>query len=190
MRYWPSYCNQWNGNGHNSGAYDFRPIDNLFESLAYSELKEAKIQKGSFISKMTFYFEKLDRKTKQMAMKAIVHVTVDQDLDVIRFDLDLNSLPTLLLDGYEFVATFDAKDFNNHQTFYTDSNGLEMQKRILNSRTFYNFTDQWKDPSGKYPERNQNISGNYYPINSAISIKDGSRQMTVSNDRSQGGSSL
>jgi hypothetical protein len=93
MRYWPSYCNTFDGNGRNSGAYDFRPIDNLFESLTYSELADAKIQKGSIISKMTFYFEKIDKKTREMGMKAIVHVTVDQDLDVVKFDLDLNSLP-------------------------------------------------------------------------------------------------
>lgn len=115
MRYWPSYCNTSpSGNGHNSGAYDFRSLDYLFESLTYSELTEAKIQKGSFMSKMTFYFEKFDKKSQQMGMKAIVHVTVDQELDVIKFDVDLNSLPTLYTDGYEFVATFDAMDFNNN----------------------------------------------------------------------------
>lgn len=126
MRYWPSYCNNFDGEGRNSGAYDFRPIDNLFESLPYGELVDAKIQKGSFMSKMTFYFEKFDRKSNEMSFKAIVHVTVDQDLDVIKFDVDLNSLPKLFLDGYEFVATFDAIDFDNNKTFYTDSNGLEM----------------------------------------------------------------
>jgi hypothetical protein len=183
MRYWPSYCNNSpSGNGHNSGAYDFRPIDYLFESLTYSELTEAKIQKGSFMSKMIFYFEKFDKKSQSIGMKAIVHVTVDQDLDVIKFDVDLNSLPKLYTDGYEFVATFDAKDFNNNQTFYTDSNGLEMQKRVLNYRSFYNFTEQWADPT--FPLHNQNISGNYYPVTSAISLKDGSRQFTLSNDRS------
>jgi hypothetical protein len=118
-------------------------MDNLFESLPYSELTEAYIQKGSFMTKMTFYFEKLNKKTKEMHMKAIVHVTVDQDLEVIKFDLDLNSLPTPHTDGYEFVATFDAKEFSNGNTFYTDSNGLEMQKRVLNQRSFYNFTEKW-----------------------------------------------
>lgn len=188
MRYWPSYCNNFDGNGRNSGAYDFRPIDNLFESLTYSELADANIQRGSIISKMTFYFEKIDKRTKEMGMKAIVHVTVDQDLDVIKFDVDLNSLPKQYLNGYEFVATFDAKNFDNNQTFYTDSNGLEMQKRILNYRSFYNFTEHWTD--AVHPAHNQNISGNYYPVNSAMALKDSSRQFTVSNDRSQGGSSL
>ena len=183
MRYWPSYCNNYDGNGHNSGAYDFRPIDNLFETLSYSELTDAKIQKGSFMSKMTFYFEKVDKKTKEMGMKAIVHIIVDQDLDVIKFDLDLNSLPTMYTKGYEFVATFDALDFNNNQTFFTDSNGLEMQKRILNYRPTW-------DLQANYNQSNENITANYYPVQSAISMKDGSRVFTVMNDRSQGGSAL
>ena len=134
------------------------------------------------MSKMTFYFEKIDKKTKEMGMKAIIHIIVDQDLDVIKFDLDLNSLPKMYTKGYEFVATFGALNFNNNQTFFTDSNGLEMQKRILNYRSFYNFTEHWHDPD--FPGHNQNISGNYYPIDSAISLKDHSLQFTVSNDRS------
>ena len=55
-----------------------------------------------------------------------------------------------------------------------------MQKRILNYRPTWNFTT------------NEPVSGNYYPINSAIAIVDTAKdlQLTVMNDRSQGGSSL
>ena len=110
MRYWPSFVAYGQfSNGHNSGAYDFRPIDNLFESLPYSELSEAYIQRGRFIQKMIFYFEKRDQKTEEIGMKAIVHITLDQDLDVVKIDVDLNSLPTPRTKGYEFVATFEAK---------------------------------------------------------------------------------
>jgi lysosomal alpha-mannosidase len=106
-----------------------------------------------------------------MGSKAIVHVTIDHDFgNVIQFDVDLDSMPTPYTDGYEFVATFDAVDFDNNKTFYTDSNGLDMQKRVLNHRSFYNFTQEWSDD--KYPEHSQNISGNYYPVGSAISMKD------------------
>lgn len=31
------------------------------------------------------------------------------------------------------------------------------------------------------------VSANYYPINSALAFRDGTTQMTVMNDRSQGG---
>jgi len=67
----------------------------------------------------------------------------------------------------------------NQKTFYTDANGLSMQKRILDFRptwkTFYAF---------------EHAAANYYPINSCIKIKDGSKELVVLNDRTQGGSSL
>ena len=63
------------------------------------------------------------------SQKSIVHVSIDPDLDVLRFDLDLDSLPIKEspYNGYEVIAQFHVKDFDNQQTFYTDSNGLEMQ---------------------------------------------------------------
>ena len=38
--------------------------------------------------------------------KSIVHVSIDPDLDVLRFDLDLDSLPIneSLYDGYNVIA--------------------------------------------------------------------------------------
>lgn len=70
--------------------------------------------------------------------------------------------------------------FDQKNTFYTDSNGLEMQKRVLNYRSYYNITEKM------YKYANENITANYYPINSAISIKDEKLgwHLTVSNDRS------
>lgn len=40
------------------------------------------------------------------SQKSIVHVTIDQDLDVIRFDVDIDSLPIKEspYDGYEVIA--------------------------------------------------------------------------------------
>jgi len=42
-----------------------------------------------------------------------------------------------------------------------------------------------------YNDSHENVTANYYPINSAISMRDvfSDRQFTVMNDRSQGGSS-
>lgn len=120
-----------------------------------------------------------------MYMKARVDVTLDKDLKVTKFDVDMDSLPTVRLNGYETVPKFTAINFDNNQTFYTDSNGLDMQERILNYRPYYNFTVVIEDS-------HQNITANYYPINSAISLKEvgTSRTFTVMNDRAQGGSSL
>lgn len=100
--------------------------------------------------------------------------------------MDLGGLPNVYLDGFEVIAHFSAPELNNSGVFYTDSNGLEMQKRILNFRSYYNITEHM------YGNNPQNITANYYPINSAIAIRDTSKnlQFTVMNDRSQGGSSL
>ena len=51
-------------------------------------------------------------------------------------------------------------DVDNGETFYTDSNGLEMQKRVLNQRPDFTLKTDMR------------ISSNYYPINSAIAIRD------------------
>lgn len=54
-----------------------------------------------------------------------------------------------------------------------------MLKRMLNYR-----------PSFKLKENVENVSGNYYPITSRITIADELTRLSVLNDRSQGGSSL
>jgi hypothetical protein len=61
----------------------------------------------------------------------MMHVSIDPDTNVIKFKEDLNSLPCDE-NGYEVIEDFKVKDSDNNQTFYTDSNGLEMQKRVLN----------------------------------------------------------
>jgi hypothetical protein len=94
---------------------------------------------------MVFYFENTKKRTGEVCQKALVHVTLDQDYQVSKFDVELDSIPGENLDGFEIAPTFDAVNFDNDKTFYTDSNGLAMQKRVLNYRTYYNFTDAWKD---------------------------------------------
>jgi len=104
----------------------------------------------------------------------------------LKFDVDMDSLPEVSYqDGHEVVVQFHVDNFDNNKTFYTDSNGLEMQKRILNYRPTWNV-------SLNYQDQLENITANYYPINSAISMKDvnSDRIFTVMNDRPQGGSAL
>ena len=111
------------------------------------------------MTKFTIHFEKYDEDSEQMERKAIVNIILDRDTEgLVKFDVDLNSLPTTYIDGYEVVASFQAHDFDNNGTFYTDSNGLEMQKRVLNYRSYYDFME---NEMGHH----QNITANYYPIN-------------------------
>ena len=86
--------------------------------------------------------------------------------------------------GKEVITRF-ITDLSSNSTFYTDSNGREIIKRIRNYRSSWPFM------------QTENISGNYYPVNSRIFIRDeitenynSSRQLTLVTDRAQGGSSI
>jgi len=70
--------------------------------------------------------------------------------------------------------------FDANGKFWTDSNSLMMMERELNTRKEY----QMKDHSS-------NISSNYYPVTSAIAMRDDNgtnRQVTIMTERPQGGS--
>lgn len=79
--------------------------------------------------------------------------------------------------GKEYVVKYET-DIINNGVFYTDSNGRQMIKRILNKRADFNVT--LAEP----------IAGNYYPVTNEIFIQNGDNRFTVLTDRSQGGSSL
>jgi lysosomal alpha-mannosidase len=83
--------------------------------------------------------------------------------------------------GKEIIVKYET-DLYSHSTFYTDSNGREVLKRVRDSRPTWNFN------------QTEPVAGNYYPINSKIFIRDtqcnSQRQFTVVTDRSQGGSSI
>lgn len=68
--------------------------------------------------------------------------------------------------GKEIIMRYDTT-IDSKSTFYTDANGREVLQRKRNHRpTWPYFVDE-------------PISGNYYPINSRIWIRDAERQLTV-----------
>ncbi|CAF1151796.1 unnamed protein product [Adineta steineri] len=62
--------------------------------------------------------------------------------------------------------------------YYTDANGREVLERKRNYRPTWNYTVV------------EPVSGNYYPVNSRIWIKDQDQQFTILTDRTQGGASI
>lgn len=68
--------------------------------------------------------------------------------------------------GKEIILRYDT-DIQSAGKYYTDANGREVLERVRNSRLTWNYT-------GDEP-----VSGNYYPVNSRIWIKDSNRQLTV-----------
>jgi lysosomal alpha-mannosidase len=68
--------------------------------------------------------------------------------------------------GKEIIIRYDT-NIQSQGKYYTDANGREVLERTRNSRPTWNYTVD------------EPVSGNYYPINSRIWIKDTTRQLTV-----------
>lgn len=113
--------------------------------------------------------------------QAVVYIALGSQLNILDVQVKLFGLPNTPDLGHEVTVNFEAKDFDNQNVFWTDSNGMAMQKRVLNYRpTWHLKTIQ-----------NLNITANYYPIQSCISMRSADGwQMNVMNSRSQGGSVL
>lgn len=80
--------------------------------------------------------------------------------------------------GREIISRFSLNSIASNKTFYTDSNGREMIKRIRDFRPTYKVNLE------------EDIAGNYYPVTTRIMIKDNNTQFSVITDRAQGGTSL
>jgi lysosomal alpha-mannosidase len=68
--------------------------------------------------------------------------------------------------GKEIILRYNT-DIASQAKFYTDANGREVLQRTRDFRPTWNYTVT------------EPVSGNYYPVNSRIYIKDGNRQLTI-----------
>ncbi len=68
--------------------------------------------------------------------------------------------------GKEIIIRYDT-DIQSQGKYYTDANGREVLERVRDYRPTWNYTVA------------EPVSGNYYPVNSRIWIKDQNRQLTV-----------
>lgn len=125
LGWWSSWINYsaWNG-GQNSGDYIFRPLTGQFDTMKYSSFHAATGSESKYGSMMSFYFLNNTSGVVTDEREVTVHVSFDQDLNLPKFIVDMNSLPVIDLDGYEIVSEFSVRNFSNNQIFYTDSNGL------------------------------------------------------------------
>lgn len=178
------------------GAYEFKPARYERFQYLYSQIqgKRTSAFEGEVLNQHEFIFDASTNETD--TYKAVLRVTMSPyQSGLIEFDLELNGIPVQadnqgkdvtinwqFLEG-EHGRNFTNEDAEGKRKFYTDSNGLEMQTRIQDERPEFNLSTV------------QNISSNYYPVNSAIAMRDTSeaanlnvRQVTVMNEKSQGGS--
>ena len=83
--------------------------------------------------------------------------------EVLEFEVGISEIPIDDHKGKNVIVTWKVfDDFEANKTFWTDSNGLEMQERKHNFNPSYNW----------YTNDTQNISSNYYPVDAAIAIRD------------------
>ena len=90
-----------------------------------------------------------------------------EGLPVIKYEVELYGLPSNSQIGFEVTVNFHT-NLDNQEVFYTDSNGLEMQRRQLNYRPTWNLT---------IADGGLNVTANYYPIQTAIAMIDPSTNM-------------
>ncbi|KAL3876582.1 hypothetical protein ACJMK2_034416 [Sinanodonta woodiana] len=151
-----------------SGAYVFRPNDSQAHSFGPGE---AYFIKGPVVSELHTYF----------GNTAVQVIRVYADSDAPYFESEWTVGPIDITDNYgkEVIARYNTK-LKTDKTFYTDANGREILKRVLDYRETWPFN------------QTEIVAGNYYPVNSRIYIQDVTQnvQLTVLTDRSEGGSSL
>lgn len=162
-----------NGDNHNfdsraSGAYIFRPDGQGVTSAG--KVKEAVHYKNADGS------QEIHQTYDSSYIQQVVRVSPQKE--AIEFEYLVGPIPVDDNVGKEVVARYTT-NLNNNNTFWTDANGRQMLERKLNFR-----------PTWKY-QVNEPTAGNYYPVNSRIFIRDAKKgvQVTVLNDRSQGGTS-
>ena len=164
-----NYYESYQGNDQKSGAYIFRPASNTpktfsnIKSIEYAEGTKAVaivLNGDKTVTKLTF--SKEDGYVNKYGFEIETHIDSIEINDKV---------------GKEVIMNF-ATNYENNKTFYTDSNGLEEQTRILNYRPTWPLVV------------NEEVSGNYYPVNSHIGLQDinTKKKLTIVTDRSEGGS--
>ncbi|XP_070524278.1 lysosomal alpha-mannosidase isoform X4 [Cardiocondyla obscurior] len=150
-----------------SGAYIFRPKETAARNFAY--IGSYRIYEGPIVKEL--------HHTINDWVSQVVRLYAEEDY--IEFDWLVGPIPVKDMIGKEIITRYTS-NLQTDKTFYTDSNGREMLKRVRNYRPTWDL--KLEEP----------ISGNYYPVTSKIAIKDENKhlKLNVLVDRAQGGTSL
>ncbi|XP_029636473.1 lysosomal alpha-mannosidase [Octopus sinensis] len=152
-----------------SNNYIFRPLNNTPSSVNYLMPVKSHIVKGPLVQEV-----------HQVFCPWITQVIrLYKGSNFAEVEWTAGSIPINDDKGKEIVVSYQT-NLKTNNMFYTDANGRQIMERKLNYRPTW--TLKISEP----------ISGNYYPVNTKIFIKDVEKdvQFTVLTDRSQGGSSL
>lgn len=149
-----------------SGAYIFRPDPKSKETLIAKQAKLSVIR-GDLVDEVQQTF------TEWLSQVVRIYKTEN----FVEFEWLVGSIPIDDNFGKEIVSRFYTV-MKTDGVFFTDSNGREMLKRKRNFRETWNVNIK------------ESIAGNYYPINTKISIEDKNHRLSVLTDRAQGGGSI
>ncbi|CAF1071518.1 unnamed protein product [Rotaria sordida] len=148
-----------------SGAYVFRPLTSNAQPI--SNIRNITCTKSKSVQSALIIFNEWGSE----------EVSIFDGSSTVEFEWTVGPIPIDDYIGKEVIIRYDT-DIGSTSKYYTDANGREVLERIRNYRPTWNYTVF------------ENVSGNYYPINSRIWIKDQQRQFTVLTDRSHGGGSI
>ena len=160
---------KFKGDTSAEGAYLLTPSElGGYKSQPYSKIDpDVMYEQGSLLEQFTIKF-------KRGGEKGLIKVRSSSSFKgLVEFEVELNGIPIDLY-GRDVTVNWKMYDgFKANRTFWTDSNGLEMQERVINHQPTYTVVSQ------------QNISSNFYPVVSAIAMRDvgSSKQVFVMNDR-------
>jgi lysosomal alpha-mannosidase len=150
-----------------SGAYVFRPDGTTPVNIGIKY--NSTLLKGTIVTEVR---QRLDEWVSQT-------IRVYPNEDYIEFDWIIGPIPEMDQIGKEVITRFDS-NLTTNGFFYTDANGRQILERKRNFKPTYNVTVT------------EPIASNYYPVNSRIYMIDKNQDLQISlvNDRSQGGSSI
>lgn len=150
-----------------SGAYIFRPIGTV--PFTISKKVVNKVYKGELVNEIHQVFNEW---TSQIVR------TYNRE-NFVEFDWLIGPIPRGNENGVEVISRYST-NLKSESTFYTDSNGRELLKRVRN------FRPTWR------VNVTEPVASNYYPVTSKILIRDPNEDLEVAvlTDRAQGGTSL
>ena len=162
-----AYYDSYQAGGQASGAYIFRPAHEGTTSLSAGAAKLVAAVNTPLVSEAWV----------QISDWIFTIIRLRAGVPGVEFEWTVGPVPVDDGQGKEVILRFNSTLASNG-TWYTDSNGREFQQRVRNYRP----TWKW-DPT-------QPTAGNYYPINAAQWLTDGTSALVINNDRSQGGASI
>jgi lysosomal alpha-mannosidase len=153
---------------HNdSNPYVFRPLEQTPRPIASSSPVRLEVVSGAVYAEVRQYV------TDWMSGS----VRLIRGSPVIEFDYTVGPIPVADDLGKEIITRFNTS-IRSQGIFFTDSNGREFQQRKRDYRPTWNYTVS------------EPVSGNYYPMTTAVLIEDAQMSLAVLTDRAQGVSSM